>query len=162
MQKITPFLWFNGQAEEASKYYCSVFKNSKILNLSPGVEGTPGPKFDVMLVKFEIEGQEFIALNGGPEFIFNPAISLAVNCISQQEVDELWDKLSAGGEKQVCGWLKDKYGISWQVIPTVLGELMNDADPEQAQSVMNAVMQMTKLDIAALKEAYNNPRILQH
>ena len=162
MQKITPFLWFNGQAEEAMNYYCSIFKNSKVLSITPNVEGTPAQQFSVLLVKFEIEGQEFIALNGGPEFEFNQAISLAVNCINQQEVDALWDKLSDGGEKQVCGWLKDKYGISWQIVPTALSEMMSDPNPEKRQSVMNALMQMTKLDIAVLKEAYNNPQVLTH
>ena len=162
MQKITPFLWFNGEAEEAMNYYCSIFKNSKVLNVIPNVEGTPGPKDAPLLVKFELEGQEFVGLNGNTMAPFNMAISLAVNCSNQQEIDELWEKLSEGGEKQICGWLKDKYGVSWQVIPNVIDELMVSANPEQLQSLMNAVGQMTKLDIATLKEAYNNPKILQH
>lgn len=162
MQKITPFLWFNGQAEEAMNYYCSIFKNSKVLSITPNVEGTPGPKDGALVVKFELEGVEFVALNGNTEYPFNMSISLAVNCKNQQEIDELWDKLSSGGEKQVCGWLKDKYGISWQIIPTALEELLYKANPDQAQSVMNAVMRMTKLEIDGLKEAYNNPKILQH
>ena len=162
MQKITPFLWFNGQAEEAMNYYCSIFKNSKVLTVNRYGEGGPAPKGTVMVAKFELDGQEFIALNGGPEYTFNPAISMVVNCIGQQEVDEMWEKLSAGGEKQVCGWLKDKYGISWQVVPIEMGDLMSDPDPAKAQRVMQAMMQMTKIDLTALKEAYNKPEIIQH
>ncbi|HTI72947.1 MAG TPA: VOC family protein [Candidatus Limnocylindria bacterium] len=143
MQKITPFLWYDGKAEEAANFYVSIFKNSKIVDASP------------MAVTFELEGQKFIALNGGPMFTFTPAISFFVSCETQPEVDELWERLSAGGEKQRCGWLKDKYGVSWQVIPTVLGELMGDPDPEKSQRVMGAMLQMEKLDIEGLKRAYS-------
>jgi len=154
MQKIATFLWFDGKAEEAMNFYCSVFKNSKILSTTRYGEGGPGPKGSVMIVKCEIEGQVFLALNGGPEFKFNPAISLVVNCTSQQEIDDLLEKLSEGGEKNVCGWLTDKYGLSWQVVPAELEELISDTDPERSQRVMNAIESMTKLDIAQLKEAY--------
>lgn len=155
MQKITPFLWFNDQAEEAVNFYVSIFKNSKIVNMTRFGEAGPGPKGAVMSATFQLEGQQFIALNGGPMFTFTPAISLFVNCESQQEVDLLWEKLSEGGKKERCGWLKDKYGLSWQIIPTALGEMMNDKDPEKSKRVMQAMMQMDKLDIKTLKEAYN-------
>lgn len=155
MQKITPFLWFNDQAEEAVNFYVSIFKNSKIVNVTRFGEAGPGPKGAVMSATFQLEGQQFIALNGGPMFTFTPAISLFVNCESQQEVDLLWEKLSEGGKKERCGWLKDKYGLSWQIIPTALGEMMNDKDPEKSKRVMQAMMQMDKLDIKTLKEAYN-------
>ena len=153
MQKITPFLWFNDKAEEAMNFYLSIFKNSKKVSISRYGDAGPGPKGSVMVAKFQIEGQEFIALNGGPEFRFTPAVSFVVNCKSQDEVDEFWEKLSAGGEKSQCGWLTDKYGLSWQVTPTILGELMDDKDPEKSNRVMKAMLQMTKLDIAALKRA---------
>jgi predicted 3-demethylubiquinone-9 3-methyltransferase (glyoxalase superfamily) len=148
-QKITTFLWFDGQAEEAANFYVSIFKNSRITSLSRSGEGDL-----VMGVTFELEGQEFIALNGGPNFKFTPAISLFVKCTTQQEVDELWEKLCAGGgQPSRCGWLQDKYGLSWQIVPTVLGELLQDKDREKAKRVMNAMMQMSKIDIAALKTA---------
>lgn len=142
MQKITPFLWFDNQAEDAAKHYISIFKSSKITSVSP------------MMVTFELEGQPFMALNGGPAFKFTEAISLFVSCETQQEVDELWDKLSAGGSTSQCGWLKDKYGLSWQIIPKALGELMGDPNPEKSGRVMQAMLQMTKIDIAALRRAY--------
>jgi len=147
MNKITPFLWFNGQAEEAANYYVSIFKNGKVLSVDR-VEG------QVMLVNFELEGQRFMALNAGPEFKFTEAISLFVNCESQEEVDELWEKLSAGGQKSRCGWLKDKYGLSWQIIPTTLGELMSDSDPQKAQAVMQAMLKMDKIVVADLEKAH--------
>jgi predicted 3-demethylubiquinone-9 3-methyltransferase (glyoxalase superfamily) len=148
MQKITPFLWYDGKAEEAAKFYASIFKKSKIVNIRPGQKGS------VMGVEFQLEGQDFIALNGGPHFTFSPAISFFVSCKTQEEVDELWEKLSAGGEKQPCGWLKDKYGVSWQIIPTVLGEMLQDKDAEKSNRVMQAMLQMKKIDIKGLKEAY--------
>ncbi|MGZ3496275.1 MAG: VOC family protein [Vulcanimicrobiaceae bacterium] len=154
MQKITPFLWFDNQAEEAANYYTSIFKNSKIENIGRYGEAGPGPQGAVMSATFQLDGQEFIALNGGPLFTFSPAISFFVHCETQPEVDELWEKLSEGGEKQQCGWLKDKYGVSWQIVPSILGELLNDDDDEKSNSVMRAMLQMEKLDIARLKEAY--------
>jgi len=153
MQKITPFLWFDGKAEEAMNFYMSIFKNSKKSNISRYGDTGPGPKGSVMVAKFELEGQEFIALNGGPEFKFTPAISFVVNCKTQDEIDEFWGKLSAGGATSQCGWLTDKYGVSWQVVPTILGELVQDKDPEKSNRVMKAMLQMTKLDIATLKRA---------
>jgi predicted 3-demethylubiquinone-9 3-methyltransferase (glyoxalase superfamily) len=149
MQKITPFLWFDANAEEAANFYTSIFKNSKTSSISR--TGEAGP---VMSVTFQLEGQDFIALNGGPQFTFSPAISFFVNCKTQEEVDALWDKLSEGGEKQQCGWLKDKFGVSWQIIPSALGEMLQDKDPEKAQRVMQTMLQMHKIDIKALKEAY--------
>src|SRR5262245_14259287 len=146
MQKITPFLWYDGKAEEAMNFYVSIFKNSKIGKVTYWGEGGPGPKGSVMSATFQLEGKEFMALNGGPMFKFSPAISFFVNCDTQQEVDELWDKLSAGGEKQRCGWLKDKFGVSWQIIPTALGKLMNDKDPARAKRVVQAMLQMDKID----------------
>jgi predicted 3-demethylubiquinone-9 3-methyltransferase (glyoxalase superfamily) len=154
VQKITPFLWFDTQAEEAAKFYTSLFKNSKIVNVSRYGEGAPVPKGTVMTVTFLLNGQEFIALNGGPHFKFTEAMSLFVKCESQEEVDELWNRLSTGGSTQQCGWLKDKYGLSWQIVPTVLGELLQDRDPEKSKRVMQAMLQMVKLDIRALKQAY--------
>ena len=149
MQKITPFLWFDGKAEEAMNFYISIFKNSKIVNLSRSAEGrlTGGT--------FQLDGQEFFALNGGPQFTFSPAISFFVNCQTQQEVDELWEKLSEGGAKQRCGWLKDKYGLSWQIVPSVLGKMLQDKDTNKAKNVMNAMLQMNKIDIERLKQAYD-------
>jgi len=152
-QKITPFLWFDGKAEEAMNFYTSIFKNSKIVNIIRYGEAGPGPKGTVMGATSELDGQVFMALNGGPEFTFSPALSLFVNCETQEEVDELW-KLSEGGEKQRCGWLKDKYGISWQIVPTVLGQILQDKDAEKSKRVMNAMMQMDKIDIVGLKRAY--------
>ena len=154
MQKITPFLWFDNDCEEAMNFYVSVFKNSKIVSVTRYGEGGPGPKGTVMTGTFELEGQQFMALNGGPHFKFTEAISLFVNCEAQQEVDELWEKLSEGGAKSQCGWLKDKYGLSWQIVPRVLGELLNDRDPVKSKRVMEALLQMSKLDIATLKRAY--------
>jgi predicted 3-demethylubiquinone-9 3-methyltransferase (glyoxalase superfamily) len=155
MQKITPFLWFDDKAEEAAKFYVSIFKNSKILSISRYGEAGPGPKGTVMVVKFQLDGQEFLALNGGPQFTFSPAISLVANCETQAEVDALWEKLSAGGKKQDCGWLTDKYGLSWQVVPTLVGELMQDKDAEKTKRVMQAIMGMKKLEIAGLKRAHD-------
>jgi predicted 3-demethylubiquinone-9 3-methyltransferase (glyoxalase superfamily) len=153
MQKITPFLWFDGQAEEAANFYVSVFKNSKIVSATRYGEAGPGPKGSVMTVEFELEGQRFVGLNGGPNFKFTEAISFVVNCTSQEEVDHFWAKLSEGGQEVQCGWLKDKYGLSWQVVPTILVELMQDKDPVKSQRVMQAMLQMKKIDIAALKQA---------
>jgi predicted 3-demethylubiquinone-9 3-methyltransferase (glyoxalase superfamily) len=154
MQKITPFLWFDNQAEEAMKFYASIFKNSKVGKVTRYGEAGPGPKGGVMTASFELEGMEFTALNGGPLFKFSPAISFAVDCRSQEEVDELWAKLSAGGEEGQCGWLKDKYGVSWQIVPTVLVEMLNDPDPEKSKRVTEAMLKMKKLDIQALRQAY--------
>jgi len=154
MTKITPFLWFDTQAEEAARFYVSIFKNSKIVNITRYGEAGPGPAGSVMIVDFELDGQPFIALNGGPQFKFNEAISFSVDCKTQGEVDEFWKKLSAGGEEGPCGWLKDKYGLSWQVNPTILGEMLNDSDPEKSKRVMAAMLKMKKIDIAALKKAY--------
>ncbi|MFB3904951.1 MAG: VOC family protein [Acidobacteriota bacterium] len=154
MQKITPFLWFDNNAEEAVHFYVSIFKNSRIINMSRYGDAGPGPKGAVTVITFELEGQPFMALNGGPQFQFTPAISFLVNCEGQEEVDELWDKLSQGGHKQQCGWLQDKYGLSWQIIPTALGEMLNDKDPAKSQRVMQVMMQMQKIDVKGLKEAY--------
>jgi predicted 3-demethylubiquinone-9 3-methyltransferase (glyoxalase superfamily) len=149
MKKITPFLWFDTQAEEAMNFYVSIFKNSKVLSVAPGPNGTASS------VSFELEGQEFMAFNAGPHFKFNEAISMFVNCQTQDEVNELWTKLTAeGGEESQCGWLKDKYGLSWQVIPSALGELLGDKDPVKAKRVMDAMLQMSKIDIKALQLAY--------
>jgi len=155
MQKITPFLWFDNQAEEAVKLYTSIFKNSKIGKVVRYGDAGPGPKGSVMTIAFELEGQEFTALNGGPVFKFNESISFVVDCKSQQEVDDLWAKLSDGGDEGMCGWLKDKFGVSWQIVPTVLPELLNDPDPVKANRVMQAMLKMKKIDIQALKQAYD-------
>lgn len=154
MQKITPFLWFDDKTEEAANFYVSIFKNSKIGSIARYGDAGPGPKGSVMTVSFQLEGQEFIALNGGPLYIFSPAISFFVDCKTQQEVDELWDKLTAGGGEVECGWLRDKYGLSWQIIPTALLELMQDKDPVKSQRVFKAMLQMTKIDIEGLQRAY--------
>jgi predicted 3-demethylubiquinone-9 3-methyltransferase (glyoxalase superfamily) len=154
MQKIVPFLWFDTQAEEAANYYVSLFKDSRILNVARYGDAGPRPPGMVMTVSFQLEGQEFTALNGGPEFKFNEAVSFMVNCESQDEVDELWDRLSAGGEKGPCGWLKDRFGVSWQIVPTVLGEMLQDEDPERANRVMKAMLQMGKIEISGLEKAY--------
>jgi len=154
MQKITPFLWFNDQAEEAMLFYTSIFKNSKIGSVSRYGDAGPGPKGSVMSATFTLNGQDFMALNGGPQYKFTEAVSFYVNCETQAEVDEYWEKLSAGGEEGPCGWLKDKFGLSWQIVPTVLGELLSDPDPVKAQNVMQAMFQMKKLDIAKLKQAH--------
>jgi len=153
-QKITPFLWFDDKAEEAVNFYVSIFENSKIGSVSRYGEEGPGPAGTVMVVTFTLDGQEFMALNGGPEFKFTEAISLLVNCQTQEEVDKFWDKLSKGGERGPCGWLKDKYGLSWQVAPTALGEMLQDKDPEKASRVMQAMLQMSKIDIKSLERAY--------
>lgn len=153
MNKITPFLWFDGNAEEAANFYISIFKNSKMGKISRYGDAGPGPKGSVMSVTFQIEGQEFFALNGGPQFKFTPAISFFVNCETQKEVDDLWEKLSAGGRTDRCGWLQDKFGLSWQIIPTVLGQLLGDKDPQRAKRAMQAMLQMTKIDIEKLQHA---------
>ena len=153
MQKITTFLWFNDKAEEAANFYVSLFQNSKIDAISRYGDAGPGPKGSVMSVNFQLEGQKFIALNGGPHFSFTPAISLFVNCESQQEVDQLWDKLSEGGRKDRCGWLQDKYGLSWQIIPVALMKLMSDPDKQKAGRVMKAMLQMDKIDVQKLEQA---------
>ena len=149
MQKITPFLWFDGKAEEAMNFYVSIFKNSKVVSVSRGSNGT------VMSVTFQLDGQNFLALNGGPQFTFTPAISFFVNCETQQEVDELWEKLSDGGEKSRCGWLSDKFGLTWQIIPSILGKLLQDKDAEKAKRVMQAMLQMDKIDIKGLQQAFD-------
>ncbi|WP_242344145.1 VOC family protein [Anaeromyxobacter terrae] len=154
MKGITPFLWFDGKAEEAAKFYTSVFKDSKLGSVARYGEEGPGPKGTVMTATFELAGQEFIALNGEPLFKFTPAISFVVNCETQAEVDELWEKLSAGGATNQCGWLNDRFGVSWQIVPTALGRLMSDPNPAKRSSVMKAMLQMTKLDIAGLERAY--------
>ena len=154
MQKITPFLWFDHEAEEAMHFYASIFKNSKINKVVRYGDAGPGPKGTVMTADFEIEGQTFTALNGGPLFKFNESVSFVVNCETQAEVNELWEKLSAGGKTSQCGWLKDKFGLSWQIVPTVLPELLSDPDPAKSQCVMRAMLQMTKIDIAKLRAAY--------
>ena len=153
MQKITPFLWFNGQAEEAANFYASIFKKSKIGAVRRYGEAGPGPKGSAMSVEFQLEGEDFIALNGGPQFQFTPAVSFFVNCESQEEVDDLWARLSEGGKTQQCGWLTDKFGLSWQIIPTALGRLLADKDTQKSARVMRAMLQMTKLDIDALERA---------
>jgi predicted 3-demethylubiquinone-9 3-methyltransferase (glyoxalase superfamily) len=158
MQKITPCLWFNDQAEEAMRFYVSVFKNSKVGRMThygeAGAKVSGRLKGSVMTATFEIEGQEFMALNGGPHFTLSEAVSFMVKCDTQEEIDTFWEELSEGGEKGVCGWLKDKFGLSWQIVPTVLSDMMQDKDPEKTNRVMEAVLQMKKLDIARLQEAY--------
>ena len=155
MQKITPFLWFDSQAEEAANFYVSLFKDSKIESVTRYGDAGPGPKGSVMIVTFQLAGQKFTALNGGPVFKFTPAISLYVDCESQAEVDDLWDKLSAGGRKDRCGWVQDKYGLSWQIIPNALRKLMSDPDPAKAGRVTKAMLQMDKIDIKGLQQAYD-------
>ena len=154
MQKIVPFLWFNDQTEEAMNHYTSIFPDSKVVSVMRYGDAGPRPKGTVMSATFQIAGQEFMALNGGPQFNFTEAISLFVNCKKQEEVDELWRKLSEGGEGGPCGWLKDKYGLSWQIIPAALGEMLQDPDPEKSNRVMQAMLQMSKIDIAGLRRAY--------
>ena len=153
-QKIRPCLWFDGNAEEAVDFYVSVFKNSKILNVARAGDVGPWKKGAVTVMTFQLEGQEFMALNGGPQFKFNEAVSLLVNCETQAEVDDLWAKLGAGGKEIACGWLKDRFGLAWQIVPRILGEMMLDEDRERADRVMKAMMGMVKLDIARLKQAY--------
>jgi len=159
MQKITPFLWFDDQAEEAMNFYISVFKDSKIVSVRRWGKGSPGPEGSVMTGTFEIEGQQFYVLNGGPMFKFTEAISLFVNCETPEEVDFLWEKLSENGQKSRCGWLKDQFDLSWQIVPQVLGELMSDKDPAKVQRVVQAMMQMTKLDSAKLLAAAESKEI---
>jgi predicted 3-demethylubiquinone-9 3-methyltransferase (glyoxalase superfamily) len=154
MPKITPFLWFDNQAEEAMNFYISIFKNSKVATITRYGDAGPGPKGSVMTAAFQLDGQNFVALNGGPRFPFTEAISFVVNCEGQEEVDYFWERLSADGEESQCGWLKDKYGLSWQIVPTVLMEMLQDEDPEKSQRVVKALMPMKKLDIATLKKAY--------
>jgi predicted 3-demethylubiquinone-9 3-methyltransferase (glyoxalase superfamily) len=154
-QKITPFLWFDNNAEEAMKFYTSIFKNSKIGGVTRYGEAGPGPKGTVMTGTIQLEGQEFIVLNGGPLFKFTEAISFVIDCKSQEEVDHLWEKLSEGGEKSRCGWLKDKFGLSWQVVPSILSEMLGDKDPQKAKRVMNAMMKMDKIVIKDLQNAYD-------
>lgn len=156
MQKITPFLWFNNNAEEAMNFYTSIFKNSKIKGVSRYGDAGPGPKGTVMVGSFELEGQEFTVLNGGPQFNFTEAISFKVDCETQEEVDNLWEKLSEGGVKSRCGWLKDKFNLSWQIIPAALGRLMQDKDPVKSRRVMEAMMKMDKIDIQLLEDAYHD------
>ena len=154
MQKIVPYLWFDEEAEEAATFYTSIFDNSRITNVSRYGEGAPRPAGTVLTVEFELEGQRFVALNGGPQFKFTEAISLYVGCESQEEVDELWAKLTDGGEESMCGWLKDRFGLSWQIVPNVLPEMLQDEDPEKANRVMQAMLQMRKIEIDDLKKAY--------
>jgi predicted 3-demethylubiquinone-9 3-methyltransferase (glyoxalase superfamily) len=156
MSKITPFLWFDNQAEEAVKFYTSIFKNSKVGKVARYGDAGPGPKGSVMTASFELDGQEFVALNGGPHFKFTEAISFVVNCEDQREIDDYWNKLTAGGgQESQCGWLKDKFGLSWQIVPTILSKLLSDTDPKRSQRVMQALMPMKKLIIADLENAYN-------
>ena len=155
MQTITPFLWFDNQAEEAANFYVSIFKNSKVVNVVRYGDAGPGPKGTVMIATFQLYGQGFTALNGGPQFTFSPAVSFVVDCKTQQEVDKLWERLSEGGEKLQCGWLRDKYGLSWQIVPSILPELMQSKDEKKSQNVMKAMLQMTKMDIKRLQQAYD-------
>ena len=155
MQKITPFLWFDNNAEEAANFYVSIFKNSKVLSVSRYGDAGPGPKGTVMVAEFQIDGQGFVALNGGPRFKFTEAISFVINCETQQEVEYFWERLSDGGEKSRCGWVKDKFGLWWQVVPTVLGKLMSDSDPEKVKRVTGAMLQMDRIDIEPLQRAFD-------
>jgi predicted 3-demethylubiquinone-9 3-methyltransferase (glyoxalase superfamily) len=157
MQRITPFLWFDHEAEEAARFYTSVFKNSRIEAVTRYGEAGPSPKGSVMTVGFELDGQKFVALNGGPAFKFTEAVSFVVNCENQQEVDEMWEKLSSGGQEVQCGWLKDKYGLSWQIVPTVFFEMIQGPDAERKERVLRAMFQMKKFDIAGLEAAYRGP-----
>ncbi len=156
MPKITPCLWFDDNAQEAVNFYISIFKNSKITGVARYGDAGPGPKGSVMTIKFKLDGQEFLALNGGPHFKFTEAISLIVNCETQKEIDEMWEKLSKGGQEVQCGWLKDKYGLSWQIVPTILGKMMQDKDAQKSNRVMKAILQIKKLDIKILKQAYEH------
>jgi predicted 3-demethylubiquinone-9 3-methyltransferase (glyoxalase superfamily) len=157
MKKITPFLWFDGNAEEAANYYVSIFKNSKLGQISRFGDGAPAPPGSVMSVSFELDGQEFVALNGGPQFTFSPAVSFFVNCETQEEVDHFWEKFSDGGEIMRCGWLKDKYGLTWQIVPSTLGAMLQDKNPEKSKRVMQAMLKMDKLDVQKLQQAYDQP-----
>ena len=153
MQKIRPFLWFNGQAEEAANFYTSIFKNSKVVAVRRYGEAGPGPKGSAMSVEFQLEGEDFVALNGGPQFQFTPAVSFFVNCETQEELDDLWSRLSEGGKTLQCGWLTDKFGLSWQIVPTALGRLLADKDAQKSARVTRAMLQMIKLDIKVLERA---------
>ncbi|WP_128543521.1 VOC family protein [Larkinella soli] len=155
MQKITPFLWFDGKVEEAARFYTSIFPHSEIKNLTRAPEGIPVPAGEVMSATFVLEGQEFMALNGGPQFQFNESVSFFIRCETQEEIDRYWEALSEGGQPGRCGWLKDRYGLSWQVVPTALDEMLKAGDPEKSKRVMQALMQMDKLDMAGLEEAYH-------
>jgi predicted 3-demethylubiquinone-9 3-methyltransferase (glyoxalase superfamily) len=155
MQGITPFLWFDGKAEEAMNFYVSIFKNSKVLGVTRCGDAGPGPKGSVLTASFELEGQKFVALNGGPHYTFTPAVSFVVNCETQEEVDRYWEKLTDGGKEVQCGWLTDKYGLSWQITPMILIKLLQDKDPAKAQRVMKAMMKMIKIDIKELQRAYD-------
>jgi len=154
MRRISPFLWFDTQAEDAAKHYVSIFKNSRIVHVSRYGEAGPGPKGGVMTVAFELEGQPFIALNGGPHFTFNESISFSVECETQEEVDYFWSRLTDGGTESMCGWLKDKFGLSWQVNPKILGQMLSDQDPARSKRTMDAMLKMKKIDIPALQKAY--------
>ncbi|HEY5996142.1 MAG TPA: VOC family protein, partial [Candidatus Deferrimicrobiaceae bacterium] len=165
MQKITPFLWFDDKAEEAARFYVSIFRNSKIVKVTrysaAGARASGRPEGSVMTVEFKLEGQPFVALNGGPEFTFTPAVSFVASCRTQGEIDALWEKLSRGGEEMPCGWLRDRYGVTWQVVPNVIGELMGDPDPARSERVTEALVQMKKIDVDALMKAYGKkPRIV--
>ena len=155
IRKITPFLWFDGQAEDAANFYVSIFENAKIQNVSRYGEDTPGTPGTVMTVSFELEGLEFVALNGGPEYTFTPAVSFSIDCTTQEEVDRFWARLSEGGRTNRCGWLQDRFGVSWQVIPSALPELMQDENEAKSGAVMQAMLKMTKIDIETLQEAYD-------
>jgi predicted 3-demethylubiquinone-9 3-methyltransferase (glyoxalase superfamily) len=155
MQRVTPFLWFDNNAEEAMNFYVSIFKNSKVSRITRYGEAGPGPAGSVMTVEFELDGQKFVGLNGGPQFKFTEAVSFTVGCETQEEVDYYWDKLSEGGQKSRCGWLKDKFGLWWQVEPKILGDLMADKDPQKAKRVMEAMLKMDKIEIGPLKQAYD-------
>jgi predicted 3-demethylubiquinone-9 3-methyltransferase (glyoxalase superfamily) len=155
MQKITPFLWYDSKAEEAVNFYVSIFKNSKVVSMARYGDAGPGAKGSVMTAAFQLEGQDFVALNGGPQYKFTPAISFVVSCETQEEVDDLWEKLSAGGRKDRCAWLTDKFGVSWQIVPTILSKLLQDKDPEKVKRVMQAMLQMDKIEIARLQQAYD-------
>jgi predicted 3-demethylubiquinone-9 3-methyltransferase (glyoxalase superfamily) len=159
-QKITPCLWFDNNAEEAVRFYASVFQNSKIEKVSRYGKNAPMPEGTALTVAFQLEGQSFLALNAGPIFKFTEAISFVVNCETQKEIDEFWKKLSAGGQEQQCGWLKDKFGLSWQIVPVQLGEMLQDKDPEKAGRVMQVLMKMVKLDLDALEKAYNGATVM--
>lgn len=156
MQKVSPCLWFDGEAEDASNFYVSIFRNSRIVNTTRYLEGSPRPKGSVMTVQFILDGQEFVALNGGPQFTFSPAISFVVYCETQEEVDRFWEKLLAGGEEHQCGWLKDKFGVSWQIVPRQLIAMLSGADAAASQRAVAAMLQMKKLDISLLERAYEN------
>jgi len=158
MQKITPFLWFDGRAEEAARFYTSIFKNSKLGGMTRYGDAGPGPKGSVMTIAFQLDGQEFVALNGGPQFPFTEAVSFVVNCDTQNEIDYFWEKLSTGGQEIECGWLKDKYGLSWQIVPTGLSVMLQDPDPEKTNRVMQAVLQMVKPNIKRLEQAYGRSK----